>query len=326
MVIDKTTGKGCAWSIVSKTVAKRLIAEGIMEKPIYRKPRDELLRVIEYRGWVYVSSQRGSELPPEPLWTPSFIDAVVWAQAVSRFPNFESLDRSVEKYLLPEMGEYLQGIPDTELISITRDFLIEHGVINVPISHRRGNTYYFNTNEVYALDKNSELFPYEGPVKFCAFDVRNETCFNMNVWRKAVSQYKVGMTLDECISIFLQTELAHNVPQEPSPIDRLMQYIAPPIYERVPGNDDEATFDRVRITVGVPRYQFNSWKALQNEAKKYQREIRQRVEQRIEKDRQFKKYDVPITFLKLSNVTLLRDYSIEFIFEPKITALLNMKN
>ena len=34
MVIDKTIGKGCAWSITSKVTAKKLIAEGIINKPI----------------------------------------------------------------------------------------------------------------------------------------------------------------------------------------------------------------------------------------------------------------------------------------------------
>ena len=37
MVIDKTTGRGCAWSIASKTVTKRLIAENIMDKLIFIK-------------------------------------------------------------------------------------------------------------------------------------------------------------------------------------------------------------------------------------------------------------------------------------------------
>ena len=50
---------------------------------------------------------------------------------------------------------------------------------------------------------------------------------------------------------------------------------------------------------------------------KYRREIYQRVIQRLEEDRQFKKYGVPINFLKLSDVTLFRDFSMEFIFELK---------
>ena len=36
---------------------------------------------------------------------------------------------------------------------------------------------------------------------------------------------------------------------------------------------------------------------------------------KLENDRRFKRYGVPINFLKLSDVTLLRNYSLEFIFE-----------
>ena len=34
MVVDKSTGKGCAWSIASKTITKKLIAENIIDKLI----------------------------------------------------------------------------------------------------------------------------------------------------------------------------------------------------------------------------------------------------------------------------------------------------
>ena len=71
------------------------------------------------------------------------------------------------------------------------------------------------------------------------------------------------------------------------------------------------------MTVGLPRYQFNSWEALKNEVKKNQHEIYKRVVQKLENDRQFKKYGIPINFLQLSNVMLLRDFSMEFIFELK---------
>ena len=138
----------------------------------------------------------------------------------------------------------------------------------------------------------------------------------MRVWRKAVSKFQIGMTLNECINIFLKTELEQGAPQELSPVDRLVQYIAPPIFERVPENSNEATFDHIRMNVGLPSYQF-SWKALQDEVKKYQREICQRVLQRLECDRHFKRYGVPINFLKVSDIILRRDFSIEFIFELK---------
>ena len=64
-------------------------------------------------------------------------------------------------------------------------------------------------------------------------------------------------------------------------------------------------------------YDLPIMQVLQNEVKKYQPEIYQRVTQRIEKDRQFKKYGIPMSFLELSDATLLRDFSMELIFELK---------
>lgn len=321
MVIDKTTGRGCAWSIASKTIAKKLIADGIVDKIIFIKVWKsgyDLLRVADCgEERAYLTLQRVKELTEQPLWIPSFIDPEIWGEAVSRFQTYERLDRNVEMYLLPEMAEYLRSIPDIELISMTREFLIKHGVVNKPIRQHAGKTYYFNENEVYSLDEQSQLFPYEGRMKFNTFQVRGETCFNINVWVKAASRFEIGMTLEACIEIFLNTELTYKAQQGLSPIDRLVQHIGPPIYERVPENKNEATFDHIRVIVGLPRYQFHSWEALQNEVKKYQHEIYQQVIQRVEKDRQFKRYGVPVNFLKISNVTLLRDFSLEIIFELK---------
>ena len=322
MVIDRTTGKGCALSIAAKTVTRNLITDGIVGKIIAKKiryNRPVWLRVIAYRDkLVYFNWEFAQEVADEPLWTPSFIDEEIWARAVDKFPLDGYLDENVKEFLLPEMDEYLQNIPDSELIAITRDFLRKNGILGEPIRRRKGNTYYFDKSEIYSIDKESKLFPYKGRINHIFTVTGADTAFfNSGVWIKAAPQFEVGMSLKECVGIFLETELAHRVPQELSPLDQLIQYINPPVYERIPGNDNIKTFDRIRITVGLPRYQFNSWEALQSEVKKYQHEIYQRVIQRLETDRSFKRYGVPINFLEISDVTLLRDFSLEFIFEPK---------
>lgn len=320
-MIDKTTGKGCALRLMAKPITKKLIADGIVGNVIAKKSRYNrhvLLWVMDCgENQIYINWCFADEVAEASFWVPSFIDAEAWERAVSKFHIDESLDNNVAEYLLPEMEEYLQRIPDAELISMTKNFLIEHGVLNKPICQHKGKTYYFDDDEVYSLDRGAERFPYEGKMKFNIFQINTIFYFNITVWRKAASWFQVGMTLEECVGIFLKTELIHRAPQEPSPVDRLVQYIAPPICERNPENTNKATFDRIRVTVGVPRYQFNSWKALQKEVKKYQKEIYQRVVQRLEQDRQFKKYGVPISFLKLSHVMLLRDFSLELIFELK---------
>ena len=126
MVIDRTTGKGCALSIAAKTVTRNLIADGIIGKTIAKKERPKRsvwLRVRDYGDdWVCIGGNIAHELTEEPLWVPSFIDERIWTQAVSKFHIDSRLDENVVEFLLPEMDEYLQNIPDSELISITRDF------------------------------------------------------------------------------------------------------------------------------------------------------------------------------------------------------------
>lgn len=89
MVIDRTTGKGCALSIAAKTVTRNLIADGIIGKTIAKKERPKRsvwLRVRDYGDdWVCIGGNIAHELTEEPLWVPSFIDERIWTQAVSKF-------------------------------------------------------------------------------------------------------------------------------------------------------------------------------------------------------------------------------------------------
>lgn len=213
------------------------------------------------------------------------------------------------------MTDYVWSMTEEELVALVREFLLEHGVVNSPIRQIAGNTYYFSDDEVYTLDKGSQLFAYEGRLKFHLFKVEDYSSFNMNVWSKASRQFKVGMTLTDCIKIFLDTELEINAPLELPYLDRLIQRIEAPEYERVPENLNEATFDRIRVYVYLPRYMFNTWDELRGAVKENRSEIDRRVLQKIETDRHFKKYKVPINFIKLSTVILRRTYALEYIFE-----------
>ena len=166
MAIDKTTGKGCAWCIASRGITLGLIAEGIVDQVIAKRPYYKshiFLQVVPYREDIYVNPayetpEGGSGVPEETFWAPSFLDREAWERAIQKFRLYRPLDENVVHYLLPEMVDYLQTIPDAELISMTRDFLIEYGVINQPIRQHNGATYYFNEDEIYSKDK-AKLFP-----------------------------------------------------------------------------------------------------------------------------------------------------------------------
>lgn len=321
--IDKRTGRGCALSIASKTVARQLIDDGIVGKVISRKflkYRCDSIRIAAFGTGledIYVVLRKGVGEAEQPLWTPTFIDPAIWPQAASHSRPGEKLAESVERNLLPEMDSYLQSLSDSALVSMVREFLLEHSVINKPIRQCRGITYYFTEDEVYTQDAESTLFPYEKRLRFNLFEVSNETCFNSAVWIKATTHFKPGMSLMECIGVFLETKIEARPPRKPSPIDQLVQGISPPVFEREPENETPATFDRIRISVGLPRYHFPSWEVLRSEVKKHRHEIYRLVLDKLKNDRRFKRYGVPINFLKLSDVTLRRNYSLEFLFELK---------
>ena len=325
MKIDKRTGRCCALSIASKTVARRLVDDGIVGKVIARmflKFRCESIRIAAFGTGledIYVVLRKSRGATEQPLWTPMFIDPAIWQQAVSQFRPGEKLAESVERNLLPEMDSYLQSLSDSTLVSMVREFLLEHGVINKPIRQCRGITYYFTEDEVYTQDAESTLFPYEKRLRFNLFEVSNETCFNSAVWTKAATHFMPGMSLRECIGVFLETKIELRPPRELSPLEQLVQEIYPPVFEREPENENPATFDRIRVSVGLPRYHFPSWEVLRSEVKIHRHEIYRLVLDKLENDRRFKRYGVPINFLKLSDVTLLRNYSLEFIFELKGT-------
>ena len=236
MKIDKRTGRGCALSIASKTVARRLVDDGIVGKVIARKflkYRCDSIRIAAF--WtgledIYVVLRKGGGEAEQPLWTPTFIDPAIWQQAASHFRPGEKLAESVERNLLPEMDRYLQSLSDSALVSMVREFLLDHGVVNKPIRQCRGITYYFTEDEVYTQDAESTLFPYEKRLRFNLFEVSNETCFNSAVWTKAATHFMPGMSLRECIGVFLETKIDLRPPREVSPLEQLVQEISSPVF------------------------------------------------------------------------------------------------
>lgn len=51
MDIDKRTGRGCAWSIVSKTIARKLVDDGIVGKEIAEKLHLQVRFHPDCRSW-----------------------------------------------------------------------------------------------------------------------------------------------------------------------------------------------------------------------------------------------------------------------------------
>ena len=121
MVINKMTGRGCAWCIASRAVVQRLVDEGIVNKIIAYYKSYVLLQVkLGPRGELYIDFKKGGMGPEEPLWAPSFIDGKLWQQATRNFSLQGGLEENIVEHLFPEMTDYLQTIPDAALLARTR--------------------------------------------------------------------------------------------------------------------------------------------------------------------------------------------------------------
>lgn len=95
-------------------------------------------------------------------------------------------------------------------------------------------------------------------------------------------------------------------------INDFIASISQPHCERRPDNKNTKTFDYIRIYVNC--CDVKNYKEF---AKKHYKQIARCVVDSLKKSKRFLKYGVPVNFLKLTNITILNDKSIEFIFELK---------
>lgn len=181
-----------------------------------------------------------------------------------------------------------------------------------PIRIIKKSVFYFDSNQVYKKgsewDWNTDCITQS--------QLWRSYMFNMKIWIMATSRFQEGATLDECIDIFLQTGI-RKIPESDSMMDRLVTSMEPASYERVPENKNEKTFDFIRVYVNLSSTFYNTWEDLLEGVKTHKREIHQMVLDKIQNDRRYKKFGVPINVLKLSNLVLSRHYFLEYIFELK---------
>lgn len=320
------SGRRCLRSIVAGIIADKLVEDGILDTPIRKgtsSTGEKKIYFFSTAGHYHVIShisltEKNRHLAELPIWKPTFIPLDAWNNAVTSFKHCYSIKYNVEHFLLPKISPLIESISGEDLASIARQFLLDEGIIGSPVRQMGGNTYYFNDDEIYCIDKDSTQFVYEGRIRSRIFRVMDYTSFNMNVWNKAVKQFEVGMTLLDCAKVFIETELVYHEKPQWSTLDRLIQRIESPEYERTPENPNAATFDRVRVMVCLPHYLFPTWNDLKQAVYDNRKEIGRQVIEKIESDRRFKKYGVPVNILRLSDIILRTDYALEYIFELKV--------
>lgn len=133
---------------------------------------------------------------------------------------------------------------------------------------------------------------------------------------KAISRMKEGEPYEKFLSICQNVRYeVHN--SNPRPwIDRFIAEIEKPYIERETDNFKENTFDFIRIRVHLNHLQVDTKEAV----KKYYPQIMELVLQKIEKNKAFQKYNVPVNFLHVTSAVLTRQRVLEIIFELKETS------
>ena len=136
---------------------------------------------------------------------------------------------------------------------------------------------------------------------------------NPGIERKAITQMKIGDTEETFGELVRNTKFEKR--DLPQGIDRFITRVRKPDFFCTPENlNKDTTFDYIHIYVGT----VVEWENKMQYIKSHLSEIESKVLDKIEKDRTFKKFGVPVNVLKLSEVTMRnRTSELKFVFELK---------
>lgn len=184
--------------------------------------------------------------------------------------------------------------------------------------------YYFDTNGIYqsvslsnALEKNFSnlcIDMYGKPYLNAYFFFRDAFVIDNNVLvQKAIAMLKEGDSLETLDEYLSNVKLAKR--PKPQGIDCFVLSIDKPIFGRTPENLNPKTFDYIRIIVNIiTEWEQDRKKYIENHIE----DLNKMILNKLEKNRNFQKFDIPINFLKVSKITFsAKNNFLEYIFEIK---------
>lgn len=111
-----------------------------------------------------------------------------------------------------------------------------------------------------------------------------------------------------------KTEKLMRTLRVPVELAMFVHTVGTPEIEREFENKNPNTFDFIRVYVSVKHVDANTKRTM---LRKYKKEIMNMVLLQIKTNKSFKKYGIPVNFLRLSQCVLTRDHQIMFLFELK---------
>lgn len=188
----------------------------------------------------------------------------------------------------------------------------------------QGYAYYFNEEGIYCKIPISEvvesaflnvhMFPEEeGDFWFEKYYFTKLICENANLALKIICRLKEGDTFEKLGYYIKNTQL--RTEEKLEDLERFITKIEKPQCIRTPENINEATFDFIYVNVNI----VTEWKEDRKQyIKNNMDKILEKVVKKLTNDSTFKKYEVPINFLKVSRITLKNDSVLQFVLELKI--------
>lgn len=189
---------------------------------------------------------------------------------------------------------------------------IKKGIKNIKCSTKKdGTRYYYTINEIW------NLFSYDQNWILCIRIVKA---------MKEGDHISELVRLCETMTYYMRTpedskrvqwwrnEMHKQDLAEMSEVERAITKIEKPRIYKERGNERDKTFDFIQIYMSIKTYMPEKMKFV----KEHKKELIQMAYNAIEEDKNFQKYEVPINFLKITRMTLLRDSQIEYLFELKI--------
>ena len=132
--------------------------------------------------------------------------------------------------------------------------------------------------------------------------------------KMALRKMKLGETREHFQQLLLTTKKQRR--EKPTGLDRFITSMARPIIERETDNENKNTFDFIRMYIGILSEEACEENRIEY-IKQNQPVIVAKAISAIKDSKQFIKYNIPIDYLKLSQMTITKDDQLLFLFELK---------
>ena len=237
--------------IFANAFSQLLLEEGILEAPIFCGSR-----IGFFNHELRFQYDKAGRFKYRSFWTPSFLEESIWLLAATRFRPHMELRSCIRCCLLPVLPD-----PDAIYRYVTsskplESQFIEFGILETPIRviGRKQELYYFDHSCVYRKSKLSGEYPCR--TKSVWHTTLPSCSILITAWQMAVPHFMPGMVLAECLELFKEIRYR---PVDPitvnyTEMERLVQKIETPRFERFPENPDPRTVDFIRVQVDLPCY------------------------------------------------------------------------